>query len=270
MRLSILTIGAATALAISGTMAISHDGHGKDSSTAPQAESIVAAVAREDRPEAARALDEGRKPAETLAWLGLETGMDVVDISAGGGYWSEIIAHVVSPDGSVAAFANEQFFGGEEGQARWDALMERAPGVTLSIYPFERFKAEPDSFDFAITNLNYHDLYWESERFKIERNDPNDTVDAIFRAMRPGGLVGVIDHAGPKGDGEAETRAIVEKLHRIAAETIIADFERAGFELVDQSDLLANPDDDHSLNVFNPEIRGKTDRFLLKFRKPEE
>ena len=225
---------------------------------------IAAAVAREDRPDAAKALDENRKPAEVLAWLGLEPGMDALDFASGQGYWTEIMAHVAGPEGSVSSYTAQQFFGGDEGQARWDALMERAPGIALTVFEFPKFEARADSFDFALTNLNYHDLYWESERFQIERGEPMDKVNAIYASMRPGGIVGVIDHEGPAGD----TRAIVEALHRIAPETVIADFEKAGFELVGQSEMLDNPEDDHSLNVFNPEIRGKTDRFMLKFRKP--
>ena len=265
MRVKLLSLSAAISIALSGTAAAGHDGHNDHATnTMDQTTIISAAVAREDRPEAARVLDENRKPAETLEWLGLEPGMDVLDFASGRGYWTEIMAHVAGPDGSVSSHTSAQFFGGEEGQARWDALIERAPAAELTVFEFPKFVAAPNSFDFALTNLNYHDLYFESERLQIERGDPMDRLKIIYSAMRPGGIVGVIDHSGPEGD----TRAIVEALHRIAPATVITDFEKAGFELVDQSDLLANPDDDHTLNVFNPEIRGKTDRFLLKFRKP--
>jgi predicted methyltransferase len=82
--------------------------------------------------------------------------------------------------------------------------------------------------------------------------------------MKPGAIVGVIDHVANPGD----PRATVEKLHRIDPEVVKADFKRAGFQLVGSSDLLRNPADDHSLLVFDPKIRGKTDRFMFKFRKP--
>ncbi|MFD2430274.1 hypothetical protein ACFSUK_23580 [Sphingobium scionense] len=122
-----------------------------------------------------------------------------------------------------------------------------------------------DSFDFTIINLSYHDLYWQSDKFGIPRTDPDAFVKTLYAATKPGGIVGIIDHAGPVGD----TRAVVDKLHRIDPAVVKADFLRAGFVLEAQSPLLANPADDHSKLVFDPAIRGKTDRFLYRFRKPK-
>ena len=113
-------------------------------------------------------------------------------------------------------------------------------------------------------NLNYHDFYWESDKYGVKRMNPDDLLKVIFAAMKPGGIVGIIDHVGNPGD----TRETVEKLHRIDPAVVKADFERAGFTLEAQSDILRNPADDHSLLVFDPKIRGKTDRFVYKFRKP--
>jgi predicted methyltransferase len=110
-------------------------------------------------------------------------------------------------------------------------------------------------------SLNYHDLYWESARYGIPRTDPAAFLRTLHAAMKPGGIVGIIDHAGAPGD----TRAIVEKLHRIDPQTVKADFEAAGFTLQAESPLLANPADDHQTLVFDPAIRGKTDRFLFRF-----
>jgi predicted methyltransferase len=90
-------------------------------------------------------------------------------------------------------------------------------------------------------------------------------LKTLFATMKPGGIVAVIDHVGPAGD----TRAIVDKVHRIDPETVKADFKRAGFVLEAQSNLLRVPADDHSKNVFDPAIRGKTDRFAFRFRKPK-
>lgn len=225
---------------------------------------IEAATASADRSDKARALDQSRKPAEVLEFFGLRPGMDAADLFPGAGYWTEIMAHVVGPNGSVTALEAKQFHGGERGKAHWAKLTERLPGVALEIFPFENFAATPNSYDFAIMNLNYHDLYWESEKYRMKRIDPKVVVKRLYAAMRPGGIVGIIDHVGPKGD----TRAVVDKFHRIDPLVVIADFESQGFKLVDRSDLLANPQDDHTLGVFDPAIRGKTDRFMLKFRKP--
>lgn len=225
---------------------------------------IVAAVAEPSRPADARALDEGRKPVETLAFLGLKPGMVAADLIPGEGYWTEIMAHAVGPKGSVVALQPQQFYNNAEATAAWTAMGERAPGISLVRYPFEAFSYAANSFDFAIMNLNYHDLYWVSEQYKIPFTDPDAYVKALYAAMRPGGVVGIIDHAG-KG---TDTRALVDKLHRIDPAVVRADFERAGFVLEAESDLLANPEDDGSKLVFDPTIRGKTDRFLFRFRKP--
>lgn len=226
---------------------------------------FAAAVADSKRPAEARALDESRKPAQTLAFLGLKPGMRAADIMTGSGYWAEIMADAVGPKGKVTAFEPSQFTVGEKGQKDWTAMTTRSPGIAWQTYPFEAFAAPAGSFDFAIINMSYHDLYWQSEKFGISRTDPAAFVKALYAATRPGGIVGIIDHVGPAGD----TRAIVDKLHRIDPATVEADFTAAGFVLDAKSDLLANPADDHSKGVFDPAIRGKTDRFLFRFRKPK-
>ena len=226
--------------------------------------SIASAVAQASRPDAAREQDAARKPVETLAFLGLAPGMDAADLIPGGGYWSEIMAHVVGADGSVTALQPEQFYGGEKAAAAWAAMNERAGGITLVRYPFEAFSYQANSFDFAIMNLNYHDLYWTSEQYNVPLTDPDKYVAALYDAMRPGGVVGIIDHVG-KG---TDTRALVEKTHRIDPSVVRADFERAGFVFDGSSDILANPDDNHEVGVFNAAVRGKTDRFIYRFRKP--
>ncbi len=114
-------------------------------------------------------------------------------------------------------------------------------------------------------NLNYHDVYWESAKYGIPRMEPQTFLKAVYAAMKPGAVIGVIDHvASPNSD----TRATVDKLHRIDPDVIEADFTKAGFQLVGTRNMLRNPDDDHSLLVFDPKIKGKTDRAIFKFRKP--
>lgn len=230
-----------------------------------KAPDYAAAIADPKRPAEAKALDEGRKPAETLAFLGLKPGMKAADIVTGSGYWAEIMADVVGPKGKVTGFEPSQFTAKPESQQKWQALQARRPEVRWASYPFEAFTAPAGSFDFTLISLNYHDLYWQSEKFGIPFTDPAAFVKALYAATRPGGIVGVIDHVGPAGD----TRAIVDRLHRIDPAVVKADFTTAGFVLDGESPLLANPQDDHSKNVFDPAIRGKTDRFLFRFRKPK-
>lgn len=261
MRHAILSLVAALALGTAGCAA-----YGETAAVnAPDARAAIAgAVADTGRPDAARSLDESRKPAETLAFLGLEPGMDAADLIPGGGYWTEIMAHAVGPKGSVVALQPEQFYNDGEAAAAWAAMQTRAQNISLARYPFEAFTYEAASFDFAIMNLNYHDLYWVSEQYKIPYTEPDRFVAALYAAMRPGGVVGIIDHAGKGSD----TRSLVDRLHRIDPAVVRADFERAGFRLEAESDLLANPEDDGTKLVFDPSVRGKTDRFLMKFVKP--
>ena len=121
-------------------------------------------------------------------------------------------------------------------------------------------------YDFLIMNLDYHDVYWENAERKIVRMDPDAWLKRLFDAMKPGAVVGIIDHAANPG---GDTREVVEKLHRIDPAVVKADFTRAGFVLEESSDILRNPADDHSLLVFDEKIRGKTDRFMYRFRKPQ-
>lgn len=270
MKRSILILAACSAAA-SGASIVMAEGHGEHSDHAHHAHhdaathAIHMAVAAPDRPEAARALDESRKPAELLSFLGLKPGMVAADLMTAQGYWAEIMGHVVGDEGAVIAYQPDAWFTDEESVAAWAALEERAGQVTLSRYPFDAFAPANETLDFAIVNLGYHDLYWVSERFSIPRTDPRAYVAALFAGMKPGGIVGVIDHTG----GEGDTREIVDATHRINPAVVRADFEAAGFILDESSDMYANPDDDLGVSVFAPDIRGKTDRFVMRFVKPE-
>jgi len=222
--------------------------------------SSVAATAA--RSEANVKLDESRKPVEVLKFLGLQQGMWVADPFGGNLYWAEITSPAVGPKGRVTIWQPKQFYG-QKGYDNFMALHARQPNVWLRVSPFEAPDL-PGKYDFMLINLDYHDVYWESAKNGIVRMDPDAWLKTIYDSMKPGGVVGIIDHVAKPGD----TRATVEALHRIDPEVVKADFKRAGFKLEATSDILRNPADDHSLNVFDPKIRGKTDRFVFKFRKP--
>ena len=222
--------------------------------------SMAAAAARG---EANVKLDQSRKPAEVLAFLGLEKGMRVSDPFGGNLYWAEITAPAVGPKGSVTIWEPRQFYD-QKGFDSFTAFAARQPNASMLVSPFEAPNLPQNAYDFMLINLDYHDVYWESAKYGVIRMDPDQWLKTIYAAMKPGSVVGVIDHVANPGD----TRQTVEKLHRIEPAVVKADFKRAGFVLEGESDLLRNPADDHSLLVFDPAIRGKTDRFILKFRKP--
>jgi predicted methyltransferase len=223
---------------------------------------IAAAVAAKDRPAEAIALDASRRPVEVLSFMQLRPGMKAFDLLSGTGYYSEIMGRAVGPKGTVVAYSPANY-NPEPIKAAFTTLVVRAPNVKFVTNPAEAFV--PNSYDFAMIHLNYHDFYFESEQYKIPRTDPNVVLKTLYAAMKPGGIVAVIDHVGPAGD----TRAIVDKVHRIDPATVKADFARAGFVLDGESSLLTVKGDDHSKNVFDPAIRGKTDRMTLRFKKPK-
>lgn len=216
------------------------------------------------RSEANLKLDESRKPAELLAFFGLERGSHVIDMFGANRYWAEIISPAIGPEGQLIVWQPTQFMN-DKRKADFDAFAAKAGNAALISSPFEAPAIGNNQYDFMIMNLDYHDVYWQNPERKIGRMEPDAWLKRIYAAMKPGAVVGIVDHAANPG---GDTREVVEKLHRIDPAVVKADFQRAGFVLEGESQLLRNPADDHSLNVFDDKIRGKTDRFVLKFRKP--
>jgi predicted methyltransferase len=171
---------------------------------------------------------------------------------------------VVGPAGGVFAWDPANFVN-DKARASWAALKQRQPNIGFVATPANALSLPSSTFDFAMIHLNYHDFYWESARYGLPRMDPAAILVTLYQSMKPGGTVAVIDHVASAG---GDTRAVVEKFHRIDPETIKADFKHAGFVLEAESSLLRNPADDHAKSVFDPSIRGKTDRVVYRFRKP--
>jgi len=227
---------------------------------------VAAAVANSGaRSEANLKLDENRKPAELLAFFGLERGMHVLDMFGANRYWAEIIAPAIGPQGQVIVWQPTQFMN-DKRKAEFADFASKSGNAALISTPFEAPALGTNAYDFMIMNLDYHDVYWTNAERKIVQMDPEAWLKRLYAAMKPGAVVGIVDHAANPG---GDTREVVEKLHRLDPAVVKADFQRAGFVLEGESDLLRNPADDHSLNVFDDKIRGKTDRFVFKFRKPQ-
>ena len=232
--------------------------------SAPRADAVTAAVADSAHRSADNLkLDASRKPAQVLKFLGLKPGMRVADPFGGNLYWAEITTPIVGPKGRVSIWEPTQFYD-QKSYDKFTAFKASHPNVWMRVSPFEAPDLPAATYDFMLINLDYHDVYWENAKYKVVRMDPDAWLKTIYAAMKPGAVVGVIDHVANPGD----PRVSVEKMHRIDPAVIKADFKRAGFKLEAESNILRNPADDHSLLVFNPAIRGKTDRVVLKFRKP--
>ena len=231
---------------------------------APASTSVAAAMAAPGRRADNVKLDAGRKLAQVLAYLGLKPGMNVLDLFGANGYWAELMAPAIGPKGHDTIWAPTQFYS-DKGKAYTAELVAKHPNVTVISSPFEAPDLPKNYADFVILNDNYHDTYWQSDKYKIPRMDPNAFLKSVYASMKPGAVIGVIDHvANPNGDA----RATVDKFHRIDPNVVKADFKRAGFIFVGSSDLLRNSADDHSTEVHDPKILGKTDRFIFKFKKP--
>lgn len=224
----------------------------------------AAPVSLADRPAEAVALDAGRKPVEVLAHSGIRAGDKVLDVMAGSGYYSELIARLVGPKGQVVALEPPAFLDNPKALAAWDDLQKRQPNIMLlKALPGEAVM--PTGLDAAFFHLTYHDLYWESAKYKFPRLDPAAFNARLFKAMKKGGTVIVIDHVGVAG---MDSREQAEKTHRIDPAVVRRDFEAAGFRFVDASPILQTAGDNPATLVFDPAVRGKTDRFTYRFRKP--
>ena len=219
---------------------------------------IAAALADPARPAADRARDAQRKPASVLALAGVQAGQRVVDIGPGAGYYTRLLSRIVGPQGQVLAFnptwLDRKFPKARDGVA---ALIASGYGnLTSSIQPMAEiaFDAPVDLVFFVQL---YHDQHWQHVDI-VQMNQ------AIFRALRPGGVYFIVDHRAPAGTTDAQ----IDQLHRIDPAVVRREVLAAGFTLEAESDLLRNPQDPLTSGVFDPAIRGQTDQFILKFRKP--
>jgi predicted methyltransferase len=224
---------------------------------------VAAAVSAPGRPAAAVALDAGRHPAEVLRFAGLRQGDRALDLFTGSGYYGEIMARAVGPRGSVLAW-NPTAFTDNDDRAALAALHERSPNFSFVATQASGFALPERAFDFVMIHLNYHDTYFDLPRRQYHM-EPDAFLRTVFNSLKPGGTMAVVDHVASPG---GETRAVVGRLHRIDPATVRADFERAGFVFDGESNLLRNPADDHTKTVFDPAVRGQTDRFVYRFRRP--
>jgi len=141
----------------------------------------------------------------------------------------------------------------------------RLPNVQQLTVEVDQLELPPGSLDAVFFVMSYHDLYWRPLDRSWPPTDPAQMLRKLHAALKVGGVVIVQDHvAVPGGD----TAAVVDRLHRIDPEVVRRDFKAAGFALEAESPMLARPDDDHAKQVFDPDIRGRTDRFVFRFRRP--
>jgi predicted methyltransferase len=223
--------------------------------------SLDAALASADRPAQDKARDADRKPAELMQFFGVKPGMTTVDIIALGGYVTEVLSVAVGPKGKVyaqnppiALQLRDGMYAKQITERLADDRLKNVVRVDADLPASAQIP--PGSVDVAITAMNYHD---------VRNRNPADGVGflkAIYSMLKPGGVLGVTDHVGNDGADNAQ-------LHRIPKHFLLEDAKEAGFVVDGESDILAHAADDHTRMVFDPTLRGKTDQFVVRLRKPQ-
>ena len=223
------------------------------------------AFAKDDRPEADYEQHQIRKAREVLAFTGITSGMTVIDMEAGGGMYTEVFAKTVGAQG-VVHMQNPPLFDGFAGDAIKARVADnRLPNVQQMRTAFDSLPVADTSVDVVTWFLGPHELWFYPDG--VEKGilgDPDKAFVEIARVLKSGGHFIALDHKAAQG-APAATGGTT---HRIDPTIVIARAEAVGLSLADSSDVLANADDDYSKNVFDPTVRRKTDRFLLKFVKP--
>ena len=221
---------------------------------APAATPFAAEVASSERPDADKARDEDRKPGQVMAFAGIAAGQKVVELAPGGGYYTRLLSLALGPNGKLYP----------RGGRISPAVEEWAKGHanTMPAVSSPDAALAPEPVDVVWTTLNYHDF----KNNKVGEKTMAEVTNAqAFAALKPGGTYLINDHAAAKGS----PADVTSTLHRIEEAAVIREVEAAGFKLDGKSALLAHAADDHTQKVFEGAVRGKTDQFLLKFRKPK-
>lgn len=260
-RLILSTVALGAAAALSGCIIIANGEGSHDVVTVAAPPTDYAALYADAIGDTARPANEVerdalRHPAEMLAFAGVRPGDKVADIRPGAGYFTRLFSRVVGPSGRVYAYVPNKTAERENGAA--DTLVAAYPNVT-------RVNGDLDSMAFAepldliFMSQEYHDFHIPGFGVDVARMNA-----AVFAALKPGGVFLVIDHQGRPGTANTE----VGTIHRIEGAFLRREVEAAGFVFEGESNAVANPADDHTINVFDPAIRGRTDQFVYRFRKP--
>ena len=227
--------------------------------------------------------DESEHPAELLRLTGIKSGMRVADVMAGAGYYSELLSYLVGPSGHVLLLNNTAYDkwseGGWEkrlagnrstaegipGSANGATRGNRLPNVEHRTVDLQHLDLPDHSLDALLLIKVYHDFYWIDTDPKAvwPKMDAAVVLDQLTRVLKPGGVVLLEDHSAKAGTGSADAGT----LHRIEEAYTVRDFEKRGFKLIGRSDLLRRPQDERTLVSYTSPGLGKTDRFVLVFRK---
>ena len=227
-----------------------------------RADAIDAALAHPGRPAADLQRDALDHPGDVLGLMDIKPGMTVADVLAGSGYYSEILSYLVGPTGHVLLINNTAYDNWSPDLAARLAG-DRLPNVKHETVDVDDMHLAPHSLDAVLLIKVYHDLYWVDSRGEWPKIDVSRVLDQLASALKPRGELLVVDHSAKRGHGNAD----VTTLHRIEEAFAIKDFKKHGFKLVDKSDVLRMPLDQRDQNTYKGPMVGKTDRFVLVFRR---
>jgi len=229
------------------------------------ADRFDAAVAHPGRPAADLTRDTKDHPAEILRLTGINAGMKVADVLAGDGYYSELLSNIVGPTGQVLLINNAAFDHWSEPDLENRLAGNRLPNVTHRTVDLNDMKLAAASLDAVLLVKVYHDLYWVNANPKNPwpKIDVSAVLEQLSRALKPGGILLLVDHSAKAGRGSADAG----ELHRIEEAYAIKDFKARGFEVVAKSQLLRMPGDARDQISYKGPMLGQTDRFVLVFRK---
>jgi predicted methyltransferase len=191
--------------------------------------------------------------------------MTVLDLNAATGWYTEILARAVGPSGRVIAHnhpAARTTLPAADFDARYGG--DRLPNVEQIFVRHNDLHLPPDSVDIVLMSIVYHDTYWHRDGIEWGPIDREALLASLRAALKAGGIVGVVDHYAAAGRDPFES---VMAAHRIDPAVVRRDFVAAGFAPDGESDVLRNRNDDYSLSVFDAAVVGRTDRFVLRFRK---
>ncbi len=231
----------------------------------PEPDLYSAAVAHAGRSEADLKRDRIDHPAELLRLAGLKPGMQVGDLIAADGYYSELVSYIVGPTGRVLMLNNlATDYWSNNG---WEKRLadNRLPNVEHRRIELEHLPLPDASLDAMLVIKVYHDFYWVDERPNTPwpKLDPQAVLNEIARVVKPGGVLLLVDHSAKPGTGSSDAG----RLHRITDDYARRDFEKHGFQYVAKTDVLHQRNDDRTLISYEPPMLGHTDRFVLVFHK---
>jgi predicted methyltransferase len=224
---------------------------------------IAAAVASAERSDKDRERDQKDRPADVMAFAGVKPGMMIADVFGGGGYWSELLARAVGPEGKVSLVNNAPYvnFAREDLKTRFaEGRMANIERRTIETCDMKLGSAR---YDLILIVMSYHDIYYVDEEGGWPAINADGFLKQLHTALKPGGSLLIIDHAAAAGAGNK----VAGEIHRIEESFAKQDIEAHGFKQEKTWDGYRNPSDDLTKLVFDPAVRGKTDRFTHLYRR---